>query len=119
MLAKTADVCYRAPMYIESVPNRNSPPAILLRESWRDGNKTRKKTIANLGSLPPDQVESMRLILRGEKLVSPQAWFSVESSLPHGHVEAILGTIRKLGLDQIISATPSRERDLVLGMMVE
>jgi transposase len=106
-------------MYIESVPNRNSPPAILLRESWREGKTTRKKTIANLGSLSLDQIESMRLILRGEKLVSPQKLFIIERSLPHGHVEAILGTIRNLGLDQIISSTPSRERDLVIGMIAE
>ena len=61
-----------APMYIESVPNRNSPPAILLREGWREGKKTVKRTLANLSDWPEAQIESLRRVLRGETLVSPQ-----------------------------------------------
>ena len=106
-------------MYIEKVPNRNSPPAILLRESWREGKKTKKRTIANLTNWPAALVESFRKILRGAVAVYPRDVFSIERSLPHGHVKAILGMILKLGLDNIIASKPCRERDLVLGMIAE
>jgi transposase len=106
-------------MYIESVPNRNSPPAILLRESHRDGKKTIKRTIANLSNWPASHVDALRRILQGEKLVSVDDAFSIERALPCGHVEAILGTIRKLGLDSVISSKPCRERNLVLAMIVQ
>jgi transposase len=106
-------------MYIESVPNRNSPPAILLRESHRDGKKTIKRTIANLSSWPDSHLESLKRILQGETLVSVEDAFSIERSLPHGHVEAILGTIHKIGLDSVISSKPCRERELVLAMIVQ
>lgn len=106
------------PMYIESVPNRNSPPAILLRESWREGGKTRKRTIANLSKLPAEAVEAVRQILAGERLVSVDELFSIERSLPHGHVEAVMAMIRKLNLDTMISSKRSRNRELVLGMIV-
>lgn len=106
-------------MYIETVPNRSSPPAILLREGWRDGKKTRKRTLANLSDWPKHKIETLRRLLRDETLVSPDDLFSTERTLPHGHVEAILGTIRRLGLDSIISAKRCRERDLVLAMMAE
>jgi hypothetical protein len=59
-------------MYIETVPNRNSPPAILLREGWREGQKTRKRTLANLSDWPQPQIETLRRVLRGETLVSPR-----------------------------------------------
>ncbi len=108
-----------APMYIETVPNRNSPPAILLREGWREGHQTRKRTLANLSHWPQHKIETLRRLLRDEALVSPQDLFTTRQTLPHGHVEAILGTIRKLGLDAVISAKRCRERDLVLAMMAE
>ncbi|MBM4029623.1 MAG: IS1634 family transposase [Planctomycetes bacterium] len=106
-------------MYIEAVPNRNSPPAILLREGWREGKKTCKRTLANLSDWPRPKIETLRRLLRDEPLVSPDDLFTTERTLPHGHVEAILGTIRKLGLDTMISSKRCRERDLVLAMITE
>jgi transposase len=106
-------------MYIETVPNRNSPPAILLREGWRDGKKTRKRTLANLSDWPGQKIETLRRLLRDETLISPHDLFSTEQTLPHGHVEAVLGTIRKLGLDSMISSKRCRERDLVIAMITE
>jgi transposase len=106
-------------MYVEIVPNRNSPPAILLREGWREGNKTRKRTLANLSDWPKEKIESLRRLLRDEPLVSPQDLFRTQQTLPHGHVEAILNTMRKLGLDSLITAKRCRERDLVVAMIAE
>lgn len=108
-----------APMYIETVPNRNSPPAILLREGWREGKKTRKRTLANLSHWPKHKIETLRKLLRDEVLISPDDLFETERTLPHGHVEAVLGTIRKLGLDAMISSKRCRERDLVVAMIAE
>ena len=106
-------------MYVERIPNRGSPPAVLLRHAWREGGKIRKRTLANLSHWPEDRVESLRRVLRGETLVSPQDVFAVEGSVPHGHVEAVLGAIGKLGLASLISSKPSRERDLVVAMVAE
>ncbi len=106
-------------MYVERVPNRGSPPAILLRQAWREAGKIRKRTLANLSHWPEDRVDSLKRLLRGETLVSAKDVFSVEANLPHGHVEAVLGTIRKLELDHLIAAKPSRERDLVVAMIAE
>ena len=97
-------------MYIETVPNRNSPPAILLREGWREGQKSRKRTLANLSDWPQPQVETLRRLLRGETLVSPKDLLTTAHTSPHGHVEAILGMIRKLDLDTLISSKRSREQ---------
>ena len=111
-------------MYIESVPNRNSPPAILLRESWREGRKVRKRTVANLSKWPPHLVEGLRVLLRGGHAIERDAEapdgpdFEIVRSRPHGHVAAVLGTLRKLGLDRLIDAKPSRQRALVLAMIV-
>lgn len=106
-------------MYIETVPNRNSPPAILLRQGWREGKKTHKRTLANISDWPQAKIETLRRLLRDETLVSPDDLFRSERTLPHGHVEAILGTIRKLGLESVISSKPCRERDLVVAMIAE
>jgi hypothetical protein len=106
-------------MYIDTVPNRNSPPAILLRESWREGKEVKKRTVANLSKWPCQKVEALRRLLRGETLVSPDDVFATERTLPHGAVEAVLGTIRKLGLDRLIGSKRCRERDLVLAMVGE
>lgn len=106
-------------MYIETVPNRNSPPAILLREGWREGKKTHKRTLANLSDWPAFKIESLRRLLRDELLVSPSDLFETEKTLPHGHVEAVLRVIRKLGLEALISAKRCRERDLVVAMIAE
>jgi len=106
-------------MYIEIVPNRNSRPAVLLREGWREGKKVCKRTIANLTDWPAQKVSALRRILKDETLVSPDEAFSIERSLPHGHVELILEAIKRLGIDQVISAKRTREQDLVLAMIIE
>ena len=119
-IAQMGTYC-RWPCYIESVPNRNSPPAILLRESWREGRKVRKRTIANLSKWPPHLVEGLRVLLRGGHAVERDAQapdgpdFEIVRSRPHGHVAAVLGTLHKLGLDRLIDARPSRQRTLVPG----
>jgi len=104
-------------MYVESVPNRNSPPAVLLRESRRQGGRVLKRTLANLSDWPAQKLESLRRLLRDEPLVSPTDLFTTVRTMPHGHVEAVLGTIRRLGLDRVISSTPCKERDLVVAMI--
>ena len=106
-------------MYVERVPNRNSPPAILLREAWREEGKIRKRTLANLSHWPAEKIETLRRLLQGHQLVSPQDAFVITASRPHGHVEAVLGTMRKLGIPALIASKPSRERDLVLAMVAE
>lgn len=106
-------------MYIEIVPNRNSRPAILLREGWREGKKVCKRTLANLTDWPARKVELLRRVLKEEPLVCPSEAFVIERSLPHGHVEALLAMIHRLGLEQLIGAKHTRERDLVLAMIVE
>ena len=105
-------------MYIESVPNRSSPPAILLRESFRDGGRVKKRTLANLSKLPAAAIDALRRILRGEQLVSPDDAFSCLRSLPHGHVAAVLATIRKLAIPALLARSPGRLRDLVLALLV-
>lgn len=107
-------------MYIENVPNRNSKPAILLRESYREGNKVLKRTLANLTKWPKPLVDNLKVLIKNkDAVVADKSNFIVEQSLPHGHVEAVLGTIRKLKLDKIISLTPCRELNLVLAMIAE
>jgi hypothetical protein len=106
-------------MYIESVPNRNSPPAILLRESYRDGGKIKKRTIANLSELPTEIVEGLRTLLKGGKVApAEQETIIVRRSLPHGHVAAVLGTLRSIGLDRVLGPPGNRCRDLVIAMIV-
>jgi len=106
-------------MYVERIPNRTSPPAILLREAWREAGRVRKRTVANLTDWPPARVEALRRVLRDEPLVRADELFTIETSLPHGHVEAILGMVRRLGVDTLIATKRSRARDLVLAMIVE
>jgi transposase len=105
-------------MYIESVPNRNSPPAILLRESYREAGKVRKRTLCNLSDWQPAHIEGLRGVLKGGTVVAPDRdAFTVTRSLPHGHVAAALGTARKIGLDTLIGPHGNRCRDLVLAMI--
>ena len=103
-------------MYIESVPNRKSPPCILLRESYRDHGKVCKRTVCNLTDWPPYLVEGLRLALKG-KAVSTED-FDIVRSRHHGHVAAVLGTLRRVGLDDVLCSRPSRERSLVIAMIV-
>lgn len=105
-------------MYVEAVPNRNSPPAVLLRESIREGGRIRKRTLANLSSWPAAQIESLRRVLRGENLVRADEAFETLRSRPHGHVAAVLGSLRRAGLEALIGSKRSRERDLVVAMIV-
>lgn len=109
---------YHVLMYIERVPNRSSPPAVLLRESRREGGKVHKRTLANLSALPDDAVEILRRVLRGETLVCAEESVRVGRSTPYGHVAAVLGTIRRLKLDQVLGTKRSPERDRVLAMIV-
>ena len=101
-------------MHIDIVPNRNSKPAILLRESYREGKKVKKRTIANISFLSIEQAEAFRLILKGKKIAPVDELFEKLSSKLHGHVQAVLKTIDRLGLDKLISAKRCRERDLIV-----
>ncbi len=106
-------------MYIESVPNRTSPPAILLRESYREDGKVKKRTLANLTDWPTELVEGLRALLKGGKVVSAEGGgISILRSLPHGHVAAALGTLRAIGLDRLLGPAGNRCRDLVVAMVV-
>ena len=104
-------------MYIDLVPNRGSKPAILLRESIREGKRIRKRTIANLSALTLEQAEAIRLVLKGEKLAPAGGGLDCIRSLPHGHVEAVRTAMRRLGFDKLIDGKASRERDLVAAMV--
>jgi hypothetical protein len=109
-------------MYVERIPNRNSPPAILLRESYRDGGKIKKRTLANLSDWPAAKIEALRRVLRGEAVAAsdPKA-LTLLRSLPHGHVAAALGTLHKLGLDRLLAQggrQPKRETALCTAMIV-
>ena len=104
---------------IESVPNQAGKPAILLREAWREGKRIRKRTVANLSKFPPEVVEGFRAVLKGAVAVRDVGdLLQVERSLLHGHVAAVLGTARDLGLERILHRTRGRERDLALAAVV-
>jgi len=105
-------------MYVTKVPNRSSPPAVLLRESYRDGGKVKTRTLANLTDWPVAKIEALRRVLKGETaLVSADA-LRIERSLPHGHVAAVLGMAKKLGLHKLLRGFPSRPCKLALAMIV-
>ncbi|HLD78148.1 MAG TPA: IS1634 family transposase, partial [archaeon] len=105
-------------MFIDVVPNRSSPPAVLLREAWREGKRIRKRTLANLSSLAPAQIDALRRILRGETLVPvEETGFEIRRTRPHGAVAAVVGMVRKLGLESLLAARPSRERSIVLALI--
>ena len=105
-------------MYVESVPNRNSPPAILLRQCSRMQGKVVKRTLANLSAWPAAQIDALRRVLKGDSLLAPSEAFQIQRSLPHGHVAAALGTLRRLGLEPILSRSRCPERQLVVAMLV-
>jgi hypothetical protein len=107
-------------MYITRVPNRDSPPAVLLRESYREGGKVKNRTLANLSSWPEAKVEALSRALKGQAAppAGLEGTFEIARSLPHGHVAAVLGTARALGLEELIDPAPSRQRDLVTAMTV-
>jgi transposase len=104
-------------MYVTRVPNRSSPPAVLLRESYRDGGKIKTRTLANLTAWPDTKVEALRRVLKGETAIVPKDELRIERSLPHGHVAAVLGMAKKLKLDKLLPGSP-RLAKLALAMMV-
>jgi hypothetical protein len=108
-------------MYVATVPNRKSPPAILLRESFRQDGKVKTRTLANITHLAAQQIAALLSAVDGSLTVSatplPES-FLISRSLPHGHVAAVLGCLRKLQLDSILDPVPSRQRDLVIAMIV-
>ena len=106
-------------MYVSRIPNRNSRDVVLLRESRREGKRVLKRTLANLTDWPEEKIQMLDFVLKGMKVAPIESLFKIEKSTPHGHVEAVLGTIRKLGLESLISSTPSRERNLVVGMIAQ
>jgi len=104
---------------VARVPNRNSRPAVLLRESYREAGKVKNRTLANLSSWPEAKVEALSRVLKGQPApAAPQGEFEITRSLPHGHVAAVLGSLRRLGLDELIDPQPSRWRELVCAMVV-
>jgi transposase len=106
-------------MYIHTVPNRNSPPAILLREGYREEGKVKNRTLANLSMLPPDAVKVLRRSLAGETLVSPEDAVEIvaDGSRAHGHVDAVGVAMRRLGFAKLVASRRSRQRDLVVAMV--
>ncbi|KKL64450.1 hypothetical protein LCGC14_2164920, partial [marine sediment metagenome] len=104
-------------MYIDVVPNRSSPPAVLLRESYREGGRPKKRTLANLSALPVEVIEPLRRLLRGEDLVLRDSAFEIQRSLPHGHVAAVTAQAKALGFPALLGPR-SPERDVVMGLIV-
>jgi hypothetical protein len=105
-------------MHVDIVPNRGSPPAILLRESYREGGKTRKRTLANLSAWPVERIDQLRAVLRGEAWLPANQAIEIIRALPHGHVLAALGTARRIELDAVLPRrAPQRRRDLALALI--
>jgi hypothetical protein len=106
-------------MYVTRIPNRDSRPAVLLRESYREDGKVKSRTLANISDWPEAKVESLRRVLAGETLVPLEAQrFEIARALAHGHVAAALGTARRLGLDKMLPKGPERRAKLILAMIV-
>jgi Transposase DDE domain len=106
-------------MYVAKVPNRGSPPAVLLRESYREAGKVKNRTLANLSAWPEAKVDALSRVLKGQPApAAVEGTFEIARSLPHGHVAAVLGTLRALGLEEVVDPEPSRQRDLVTAMAV-
>src|SRR5262249_24723195 len=100
---------YYVPMYIDIVPNRNSRPAFLLRESWREKNKIKKRTLANLSSLSEEQIRAIQKILKQEMLFSTDQLFEIQSTQLHGHVEAVLIAMKQLKWSRLFPSTLSSQ----------
>ena len=115
-------IVYSVSMYVATVPNRSSPPAFLLRESYRQDGKVKTRTLGNISSLPPGKIDAIRRALSDLPPAASNPFpladsFLIARSLPHGHVAAVLGSLRKLGLDSVIDPQPGRQRDLVVAMV--
>ena len=105
-------------MYVAKVPNRGSPPAFLLRESYRDGGKVKTRTLKNLTDWPAERIELLRAVLRGDHLVPAGEGVEIVRALPHGHVLAALGTARRIGLDRLLPRAAERRVKLALALIV-
>jgi len=106
-------------MYVTRIPNRDSPPAVLLRESYREGGKVKSRTLANISDWPEAKIDSLRRVLAGETLAPLGAErFEIARALAHGHVAAVLGAVRRLGLDKVLPNGPERRARLILAMIV-
>jgi hypothetical protein len=106
-------------MYVTRIPNRDSPPAVLLRESYREGGRVKSRTLANISDWPEAKIDSLRRVLAGETLVPLGAErFEIDRALAHGHVAAALGMVRRLGLDKMLPNGPDRPAKLILAMIV-
>lgn len=110
-------IVYLVAMHIDIVPNRGSPPAVLLRESYREGGKVKKRTLANLSELSGSQVEAIRQILKGKSMVPADQLFERVESYHHGHVQAVRVAMQRLGFADLLASRTSRERDLVCAMV--
>jgi hypothetical protein len=106
-------------MYIAYVPNRDSPPAILLREGYREGGKVKTRTLANLSKLPAEAIAVLIQVLKGKQMVAADEAFEIvqDGSRAHGHAEAVLTAMRRLGFPGLLNSRPSRQRDLVVAMV--
>src|SRR5436189_5401303 len=95
-------------MYVVKVPNRGSPPAVLLRESYREAGKVKNRTLANLSSWPEAKVDALARVLKGQPApaAAAEGTFEIARSLPHGHVAAVLGAARALGLEEVVERGP-------------
>ena len=111
-------MCYTVGMYIAIIPNRGSRPTIIIREGYRENGKVKNRTIANITHWPKEKIEALRRVLKGKKIAAIDELFEKRSSKHHGHVEAVLKTVKKLGLDKIISAKPCRERDIIVAAII-
>src|SRR5256884_10018549 len=97
-------------MYVAVIPNRGSPPAVLLRESYREAGKTKNRTLANLSRWPAERIEKLRAVLRGDNLLPAAAAVEIVRALPHGHVLAALGTARRIALDAVLPRRAPQRR---------
>lgn len=104
-------------MHIDAIPNRGARPAYLLRESYREGARVHKRTLANLSSLSDEQILAIRAVLRGEHLGPAAERFEAIASRPHGHVQAVAVAMQRLGLESVLASRASRQRDLVCAMV--
>jgi len=110
-------VWHSVAMHIDSVPNRTSRPTYLLRESYREGKKVRKRTLANLSALSDEQIESIRAVLSGQSLRPVEQLWQTVRSRPHGAVQAVRVAMQKLGFESLIASRPGAERDVVCAMV--
>ena len=106
-------------MYVATIPNRKSPPAVLVREGYREDGKVKNRTLANISKLPPDAIDAVRRTLKGEHLVSTQEAFEIveDGSPAHGNVEAVLAAMDRLSFAKLVCSRPSRQRKLAVAMV--